>query len=192
MAQNFLDFMQFFGKFDKIVCWRSPRGSAPPPTGNPGSAPDIDQLIKAGADVNYRANVLLFCAAEKGTLRTIQSLLRAGIAINTSPPYVLTWYLNKPVKCRQTNVVLLLAAAGEKIDETEVEIPRYLQPKKTRLKHLCRKVVRNHLLELDPHTYLFSRVPRLGLPSLITDYLLYNMSMGDPIPDCDPDEDLST
>ena len=21
-AQNFLDFMQFFGKFDKIVCWR--------------------------------------------------------------------------------------------------------------------------------------------------------------------------
>ena len=38
-AQNFLDFMQFFGKFDKIVCWRPPRGSAPPPTGNPGSAP---------------------------------------------------------------------------------------------------------------------------------------------------------
>ena len=24
MAQNFLDFMQFFGKFDKIVCWRPP------------------------------------------------------------------------------------------------------------------------------------------------------------------------
>ena len=23
-AQNFLDFMQFFGKFDKIVCWRPP------------------------------------------------------------------------------------------------------------------------------------------------------------------------
>ena len=40
-AQNFLDFMQFLGKFDKIVCWRPPpRGSAPPPTGNPGSAPE--------------------------------------------------------------------------------------------------------------------------------------------------------
>ena len=23
-AQNFLDFMQFFGKFDKIICWRPP------------------------------------------------------------------------------------------------------------------------------------------------------------------------
>ena len=37
--QNFLDFMQFFGKFDKIVCWRPPRWLAPPPMGNPGSAP---------------------------------------------------------------------------------------------------------------------------------------------------------
>ena len=25
-AQNFLDFMQFFGKFDKIVCWHPPEG----------------------------------------------------------------------------------------------------------------------------------------------------------------------
>ena len=27
--QNFLDFMQFFGKFDKIVCWRPLEGWAP-------------------------------------------------------------------------------------------------------------------------------------------------------------------
>ena len=32
-AQNFLDFMQFFGKFDKIVCWRPLEG------GNPGFVP---------------------------------------------------------------------------------------------------------------------------------------------------------
>ena len=43
-AQNFLNFMQFLGKFDKIVCWHPlpPRGSVPPvppPTGNPGSTP---------------------------------------------------------------------------------------------------------------------------------------------------------
>ena len=40
-AQNFLNFMQFFGKF-----WQNrrlaplPGGLAPPRTGNPGSAPD--------------------------------------------------------------------------------------------------------------------------------------------------------
>ena len=44
-TQNFLDFMQFFGNFDKIVCWRPPRGSAPPPTGNPGSAPGLCVLV---------------------------------------------------------------------------------------------------------------------------------------------------
>ena len=30
----------FFFKFDKIVCYRPPPGLAPPPTGNPGSAPE--------------------------------------------------------------------------------------------------------------------------------------------------------
>ena len=38
-AQHFLNFMQFFKKFGKIICWRPPRGLAPPPTENPGSAP---------------------------------------------------------------------------------------------------------------------------------------------------------
>ena len=37
------NFMQFLRKFGKIVCWRPPppphpRGLAPPPEGNPGSA----------------------------------------------------------------------------------------------------------------------------------------------------------
>ena len=37
--QNFLNFMQFLGKSGKFVCWRPPRGLAPPPTENPVSAP---------------------------------------------------------------------------------------------------------------------------------------------------------
>ena len=38
--QNFLHFMQFFNKSGKFVYWRPPPGGlAPPPTGNPGSAP---------------------------------------------------------------------------------------------------------------------------------------------------------
>ena len=28
-AQKFLDFMQFLGNFDKIVCWRPPEGRRP-------------------------------------------------------------------------------------------------------------------------------------------------------------------
>ena len=35
---NSFNFMQFLGKFGKIVCWRSPGELAPPPRGNRGSA----------------------------------------------------------------------------------------------------------------------------------------------------------
>ena len=35
---NSFDFMQFSGKFGKIICWRPPLGSWRPPWGNPGSA----------------------------------------------------------------------------------------------------------------------------------------------------------
>ena len=38
-VQIVLDFMQFFGKFGKIIVWRPlPGGLVPPPTENPGSA----------------------------------------------------------------------------------------------------------------------------------------------------------
>ena len=45
------------------------------------------------------------------------------------------------------------------------------------LKHICRMKIREHLLHLDPHTHLFGRVPRLGVPAALTDYLLFNMSI---------------
>ena len=35
---NSFNFMQFLGKFDKIVCWRPPGELAPPRQGIPGSA----------------------------------------------------------------------------------------------------------------------------------------------------------
>ena len=79
-------------------------------------------------------------------------------------------------------MVLLLHAAGEKIDGTtlsEGSVPDYLQNEDLRLclKHLCSETIRNHHLHLDPHDHLFDRVPRLGLPTLLTDYLLYGMSL---------------
>ena len=42
---NSFNFMQFLGKFGKIVCWRPPRGElAPLPRGNPGSATGCSSL----------------------------------------------------------------------------------------------------------------------------------------------------
>ena len=45
------------------------------------------------------------------------------------------------------------------------------------LKSLSRDVIRNHLLELDRHANLFTRIPQLGLKSEPSQYLLYNVSL---------------
>ena len=43
---NSFNFMQFLGKFGKIICWRPPTGElAPPPRGNPGSATVKDTFL---------------------------------------------------------------------------------------------------------------------------------------------------
>ena len=82
---------------------------------------------------------------------------------------------------------MILFAAGE----SSAEFAEYFKPQKgpnpgflihhqnvkLHLKDICREAIRNHLLKLDPHTHLFGRVPRLGLPAALTDYLLFNMSI---------------
>ena len=55
----------------------------------------------------------------------------------------------------------------------------YLAPEdlKFTLTNICRENIRKHLLDLDPHTHLFYRVPKLGLPKLLSNFLLYGMSL---------------
>ena len=79
------------------------------------------------------------------------------------------------------DICLLLYAAGETIDgSTDAEkLPDCLKFKalQLNLKHLCREGIRNHLLDLDPHTHLFGRIPQLRLPSSLTKFLLYNFCL---------------
>ena len=46
------------------------------------------------------------------------------------------------------------------------------------LKHLCRQCIRKHLLQMSP-VNLFVWVPQLGLPTLLQEYLLCNVSLDD-------------
>ena len=75
---------------------------------------------------------------------------------------------------------MLLYAAGETLDGAqEDKIPELLKFEEEKLepKHICREAIRKHLLKLDPHQHLFSRIPKLGLPSIVTEYLLFNQSL---------------
>ena len=47
------------------------------------------------------------------------------------------------------------------------------------LANLCRKAIRSHLIQVNPPGNLFTYVPLLKLPSPITSYLLYDMSLED-------------
>ena len=53
--------------------------------------------------------------------------------------------------------------------------------------YVCRETIRKHLLKLDPHTHLFDSLPKLGLPSSVTEYLLYGETLDDDI-DIDSDD----
>ena len=88
----------------------------------------------------------------------------------------------------------LLYAAGESVNpvtvgtpewfrkqngEEEFDIDNYLEltDSKLSLQHMCREVIRTRLIRMNPHQHLLDRIPRLGLPSLLTSYLLFHVNL---------------
>ena len=152
----------------------------------------MNTLVNAGADVNMTVGsgiTALFTAAGSGSVECISTLLRLGSNIN-KPSLENNALINHLSKCRpvSSGIVIILYVAGEDVSSTFsvssstsslLSTPLFLVGLKQnlQLKHLCREVIRKHLLHLDPHQHLFGRVPRLGLPSALTSYLLYNLSL---------------
>ena len=164
-------------------------------------AKSLKLLIQAGADVNMADNSGKTSLHWVRDVRCLRILLKAGALVNMDASNALKYkILNTPTK----DVCMMLFAAGEALDGTTVRtidnrgrevkapVPDYLLFKdlKLCLKHLCRRAVRKHLLNVDPHTHLFGRVPRLPLPSLVSDYLLYDLSLETDSEDND-DDDIS-
>ena len=92
--------------------------------------------------------------------------------------------------------IKLLFAAGEKIQSDEVmkavqDCGFMEPPQETSLMNITRCAIREHLLKLDPHTHLFGRVPRLGLPAALAHCLLYDQTLdeGDDENNGDDDDD---
>ena len=130
-------------------------------------------LLRSGAKINTRNS-----QSENALVCIVSTFNGSGRGI-----YQLAFALGKlNFGKRESDICLLLFAAGETLDGIPDEkIPNCLKfdDVKLELKHICRETIRKHLLCLDPHTHLFGRVPRLGLPSLLTEYLLYNQTLDD-------------
>ena len=160
-------------------------------------------LVGAGADVNltsYQSATPLLALSQspyevepKLLLKIIKFLLKSGAKINVYAGehnhnalchYILACFEFSVMPDEE--VCMLLYAAGETIDRTtdvlrKVSISEYLLQKELQLclKNMCRNAIRKHMISLDPQSHLFNRIPQLGLPPSLTEYLLYNMSLDD-------------
>ena len=147
----------------------------------------LNLLLREGADINttdsHGKNAMIKAASryDGPDIQMLRFLLSAGANINLvgCPGNALTQCLR--AKDERREAALLLFAAGETIDESPLkEVPEYLQPRKEiNLMDICRRNIREHLLELDPHENLFVRVSKLGLEVTVSDFLVYNQTIED-------------
>ena len=167
-----------------------------------GLVKETDMLIRAGADVNacdHSGYTVLTTAVSSHSLECVRILLNAGAHVNKcniNQQNAVIFYVTECATLREEMVMLLLAA-GEVLNlatlrlhssstvklemksAIRVSIPDYFHHCSLRLclKHACRETIRNHMLRVQPHTNLFTRVSRLSLPSSLKAYLLYDQSV---------------
>ena len=149
-----------------------------------GYTETMRMLIRAGADVNgtvYNNRTALHCANKYP--ECLRILLLAGAEVNRIDVFnrtALQDLLNDNNFTDDARVVLLVAA-GEKLED-DVTVPKCLSvltDVKLDLMGQCRKVIRKRLLDVDPHENLFMRIPKLGLPKSLVEYMLFGISFTD-------------
>ncbi len=169
--------------------------------------PGMKMLLDSGADVNatdaYGYNALT-CRNMEPCLNKMKSccvilLLKAGLKINNTNAVFVNQFVPNEIehvlgdwaKCKSIHrirrniqrfvrvsaeVYHVLFAAGQKMRD---EIPLADDDRKS-LQHLSRSAIRQHLLDLDPQSHLFLRVPQLSLPTPLHEYLLFGVSLDEP------------
>ena len=157
-----------------------------------GNESILTYLIEEGADVNKAEEsgcTVMTYVLEDRYLDCLKLLLRKGAHVNLRHKWsqyrnflenYLYWKRHKLDRFTR----MLLFAAGENIGErlSRWHIPDFIkclqEAESVNLKASCRKAIRKHLLQMS-NVNLFARVPELGLPILLQEYLLYDVPISD-------------
>ena len=165
-------------------------------TGVSGYDQCLSLLIDAGADVNHVYNndkSALILAAEKCHTKCMKLLIKNGAEVNwyAEPFQHFPKHLFQHDQQTLGKLYWLLLAAGVDSRVLKLLFPksRFIFPleQEMSLIHFCRETIRKQLLQMSP-VNLFVQVPQLGLPTLLQDYLLLNVSLDDD-GDADTDDD---
>ena len=146
-----------------------------------GHSQCVEFLIQQGADVNHAnhmGNTALIAASYSvNNVNVVKILLSAGACVNVR---------NKRSRravstCADdyvygNNVPTLLFAAGELYVNKTFKF-NAVDDEKLCLMNACRFTIRKQLIHANRHTNLFMNVPQLGLPKMLSAYLLYNMTL---------------
>ena len=142
-------------------------------------ASSVKLLLEAGANVNaenWRGHSALNTCImfpngdEQVVVDKIRLFLKAGAHINKKSN---SGQPAQDLDPSWKTLIRILFAAGENLTLDSIEVESDC------LKDLCRKRIRQILIDKDPHENLFVRIPQLGLPSLVTEYLLYGVTLHD-------------
>ena len=175
----------------------------------------IDLLLQAGADVNTPANygnTPLMEATISGqlftvNLRCMKLLLIAGARVNIINEVgqnAMKYHLAESSFISE-DIMFLLFVAGETIDVAtvdrydadseygaRVDVADYLpkiEPDSLDLKHICRETIRAQLIISNPHESMFTKIPKLNLPSSLEEYLLYDVELDKHLEEEDDEEE---
>ena len=153
--------------------------------------PLVELLIRVGVDVNYindqwhSFNSALGMTIQSHShdrpmsqrLETVRLLLKGGAYVNIgSVPQITEQRIIHRDFLRTMAAYRILLAAG---DVTNLHLHNVYDPKGKKrkenrsLKHMCREKIRNHLIHQNPVNLLF-KVPQLGLPCQLCEYLVYD------------------
>ena len=142
------------------------------------SIPYVETLLQTGADVNIsdcRRSTVLHKVLENpdcDVVKCLKFILAAGANVNMANKRGENILKNATYQRHNPVVRTLLLVAGQKALRRRYNTKEFLRS------HLCRDVIRKHLLQMNNRN-LFVSVPKLGIPQHLHKLLLYNVSLED-------------